>query len=208
MSSVEDDFDKRCLEVEDYIKYLISLEKTTGIDTTLMSIMKASALLMIYNLVESTITNAIESIFDHLRSEKIGFIAVDDHLKAMVLKCARETNPKDLVKRMRNEVLDLAVAAFKKDSVFSGNVDSRKIREVLDDYGITRTGSYSESVLLEIKSARNDLAHGAKSFSELGKDQTAAELSKKHRAAKTLLHRALKDVESHISKTLKAAAAA
>jgi hypothetical protein len=208
MSLVEDDFNKRCQEIEAYIAYLKKLEGEVGLDVTLMATMKASSLLMIYNLMESTMTNSIESIFDHLRAEKIGFVTVDDDLKAMVLKCARETNPKDLVKKMRSEVLDLAVAAFKKDAIFSGNVDSRKIRDVWDDYGISRTGNYVEKTLLEVKAARNDLAHGAKSFSELGKDQTASELEKKYKATKALLLRAVRDVESHITNNLKAQAAA
>ncbi|MGN6739113.1 MAE_28990/MAE_18760 family HEPN-like nuclease [Dyella sp.] len=204
MSAVEDDFNRRCEEIDTYIAYLKRLEGDVGLDVSLMATMKASSLLMIYNLMESTMTNAIESIFDHLRAEKLGFVVVDDQLKAMVLKCAKETNPKDLVKKMRDEMLDLAVAAFRRDGVFSGNVDSRKIREVWDNYGISRSGSYSEKALVEIKGARNDLAHGAKSFSELGKDQTASELEKKYKAVRALLLRAVKDVELHIANKLKA----
>lgn len=208
MSIVEDDFNARSHEIEVYIDYLLGLESMTGIDVSLMATMKASAMLMIYNLMESTVTNSIESIYDHLREQNIGFSSVDEHLMEMILKCAKKWNPKKLVVTMRANTLDLAVAAFEKDEVFSGNVDSRKIREVWDDYGISRTSGYDVDALLEVKSARNDLAHGAKSFSELGKSLTASDLSIKFVSTKELLLRALKDVEFHISSGLRNAGAA
>jgi hypothetical protein len=206
MSAVEDDFNQRCEEIELYLGHLTELEAQTRAGVALMATMKASAMLLIYNLIESTAVNSIQSIYDYLKSEDIGFIAVDDALKAMVLKCARETNPKKLVKKMRDDLLDLAVAAFKKDKIFSGNVDARAIREMWDDYGIARTGTYAEEILLEIKHARNDLAHGAKSFSELGRSLTAGDLESKYLATKNLLLIALKDVERHIANQLRVAA--
>lgn len=206
MSAVEDDFNQRSDEIELYLTHLARLEAQTSADVALMATMKASAMLLIYNLVESTAVNSIESIYDHLKSERMGFIAVDDALKVMVLKCARECNPAALVRRMRDELLDLAVAAFKKDKVFSGNVDARAIRDMWDDYGIARTDPYAEEALLEVKRARNDLAHGAKSFSELGRSLTVGDIELKYRATKNLLLIALKDVERHIADRLRAAA--
>jgi hypothetical protein len=207
MSVVEDDFNQRCDEIEQYLQHLAELEAETRTNVSLMATMKASAMLMIYNLVESTAANSIESIYDHLKAEEIGFVAVDDALKAMVIKCARDSNPQKLVKRMRDEALDFAVAAFKKEMVFSGNVDSMKIRELWDDYGIARSDGYAEATLLEVKTARNDLAHGAKSFSELGRSLTVSELAQKFESTKALLFKALKDVESHIANHLRKAAA-
>lgn len=206
MSAVEDDFNQRCDEIEIYLAYLQELESQTGVAVSLMATMKASAMLLIYNLVESTAVNSIESIYDHLKSERIPFTAVDDALKSMVLKCAKESEPKKLVKRMRDELLDLAVAAFKKDNVFSGNVDSRAIRKMWDAYGVVRTGSYGEAALLEVKLARNDLAHGAKSFSELGRSLTVADLKAKYSATRRQLLVALRDVERHVASGLQFAA--
>ncbi|MCF8795250.1 MAE_28990/MAE_18760 family HEPN-like nuclease [Xanthomonas campestris] len=207
MGVVESDFNQRCSEIESYIDYLQKLESQTGFDVLLLCTMKSSALLMIYNLMESTASNSIESIYDHLKMEKIGFISADDNLKAMVLKCAKAVNPSEIVKKMREELVDLAVAAFRKDGIFSGNVDSRKIIEIWNDYGIRRSGSYREDSLLFVKIARNDLAHGAKSFSELGKTKSVKEITDIYSSTKSLLYKALKDVEKHISTNLKKAAA-
>lgn len=198
MGVVEDDFYARSQEIEVYLDYLTKLELRIDIDVSLMATMKASAMLMIYNLMESTVTSAIESIYDHLREQGIAFTSVSEKLKVMVLIGAKKRNPKKLVEKMKESVLDLAVAAFERADIFSGNVDSRMIREVWDSYGISRTDGYEVDVLLEVKSARNDLAHGTKSFSDLGKSLTASELIEKFKATKTLLYCALKDVERHI----------
>lgn len=99
MGVVESDFNQRCSEIESYIDYLQKLESQTGFDVLLLCTMKSSALLMIYNLMESTASNSIESIYDHLKMEKIGFISADDNLKAMVLKCAKAVNPSEIVKK-------------------------------------------------------------------------------------------------------------
>lgn len=207
MSVVEEDFTQRCEEIEKYLEYLAELESQTGIDVTLMATMKASALLMIYNLVESTASNSIESIYDHLKASGLGFVEVDDRLKIMVLKCAKKSNPEKLVGRMRDAGLDFAVASFRKDEIFSGNVDSKKIREMWDEYGVDRSDGYAEAVLLEIKSARNDLAHGAKSFAELGRSLSVGDIKEKHEKAKALLLMAVRDVKKHIGSKLSKAAA-
>lgn len=199
MGVVEDDFNARSEEIERYLNYLLALEVKTEVDVSLMATMKASAMLMIYNLMESTVTSAIESIYDHLRDKKIRFTAVKDQLKIMVLKGAKARNPRKLVEKMKERALDLAVAAFERDEIFSGNVDARMIREVWSEYGISMTDSYEAAVLLEIKSARNDLAHGTKSFAELGKSLTVTDLKGKFEDSKAFLFRALKDVEKHIS---------
>jgi hypothetical protein len=62
----------------------------------------------------------------------------------------------------------------------SGNVDARAIREFGDCYGfsnetecrLTRNGND----LVVIKTNRNDLAHGLKTFEEIGRDHTASDL--------------------------------
>jgi hypothetical protein len=58
---------------------------------------------------------------------------------------------------------------FKKDGIVSGNVDAQKIRGIADEYGFLHPAA-DGSDLLTIKTSRNDLAHGSKSFADIGKD--------------------------------------
>lgn len=78
MQNVLLDFNRRVQDVDDYFIFLESLEKqttqlafldTTGkyqikiLDSELAKTLKANGFLLLYNLVESTMRNAIESIF-------------------------------------------------------------------------------------------------------------------------------------------------
>ena len=198
MNTVKADYRRRVLEIDDYIKYVETLEKTTGISTTLMATMKASAILMLYNLVESTMTNISQAVFDHLKQKNIGFDQINDIVKILVLRNVKKRNPTNLVKKMRDDSLDFVVASFDREDIFSGNIDAKKIRETLKEFGAKQTRKISEPVLLEIKTLRNELAHGAKSFADSGKNFTAQDLAIKQGKVDKALSQALLDFDSYI----------
>ena len=119
MNTAKADFDRRLQEIEDYIKYLESLEKVIGISVNLMATMKASTLLMLYNLVESTMTNIVQAVFDHFRQKSVGFNSMNDVMKAMVLKNVKKRSAVPLVEKMRTKALDVAIASFDRADVFN-----------------------------------------------------------------------------------------
>jgi MAE_28990/MAE_18760-like HEPN len=198
MLAAKTDFDRRVKEIEEYILYLESLELQTGISVTLMATMKSSAILMLYNLVESTMTNIVQAIFDHLHNSSIGLSSLNDVMKALVLKNVKKRNPNKLVEKMRASSLDVAIASFDRTDVYSGNVDSQKIRETLTEFGVVRPGKLTEAVLLEIKNVRNDLAHGAQSFADVGKIYTAQDLKEKLVKVCKILERTLTIFKNYV----------
>ena len=112
MIATKAEYERRYKEIEEYLAYVETLEKTTGPSVTLMATMKASALLMLYNLVESTMTNIVQAVFDHLRQKSIGLNNMNDVMKVMVLGNIKKRNPTILVERMRTETIDIAIASF------------------------------------------------------------------------------------------------
>ena len=72
MQSVIDDFDERKQEMEEYYSALEELYVSKNItnndekylDDAFLKMLKSNAILMIYNLVESTIMSAILKIYD------------------------------------------------------------------------------------------------------------------------------------------------
>lgn len=82
------DFNERSREVSKYFMLLKSLEQGTTkltmegmggipkikeIDSELIKTLKASSFLLLYNLVEATMRNAIEAIFNELQSQGISY---------------------------------------------------------------------------------------------------------------------------------------
>lgn len=200
MITTRSDFEKRCAEIEEYIQHISQQEAVTaGMSTTLMSTMKASGILMIYNLIESTMTNVLQAVFDHLEVQNVCFVNVNEKVKIAALNNAKKRSPKALVSKMKNEAQDLVVASFEREEAFSGNVDAETIRKVLSEFGVNKTASYEEEELHLIRKARNELAHGATSFADYGKHLTAAKLNEKYTKAKKILAGVIKDVGTYLA---------
>lgn len=92
----------------------------------------------------------------------------------------------------------------KIEDLFSGNVDARKIRDTATEYGFSHLTDYAKTGhgldLLIIKSNRNDLAHGYKSFAEVGKEETADELLEIKKKTVSYLREILQNIEQYLSK--------
>jgi len=117
---------------------------------------------------------------------------------------------KNLKKRNLNDIhLNIAVisidtinAGFVKKDLFSGNLDGKKIKETATEYGFSHVTDHAKTGngndLLTIKNNRNDLAHGDKSFAEVGRDKTADELLEMKNKVIRYLKQILQNIEIYL----------
>jgi hypothetical protein len=209
MQNVQADFDARAKEVDEYFEFVkailsadseLAYKDDAGSDCTysvtsdLQKTLKANGFLLAYNLVESTIKNALEAIILHLLAQRVGFDDLSSKVKVVILKNAKACNPEKLEPALSQIGLDIIEHTFRKEELFSGNVDAREIRETLKTYGIPPRHFVNGDCLLTIKTQRNALAHGTVSFAECGKDYDIAELIKYKDDAKTYLQATLNDI--------------
>ncbi|ELM6721227.1 hypothetical protein Q2X03_004027 [Salmonella enterica] len=192
-------FQERMQDIDEYFSFiqllinkkpsLVYKENTSDapiqqpIDIDMTHILKANAFIILYNLIEATISNAIEDIHNVLMSnESLCADTVNENLTRVAFHSLQSPNGKidfsqgNIAKVIFKEWLNAhkKLIQSNKNPLFSGNVDARKIREVAEKYGfsadtdseITRNGCN----LLPIKKARNDLAHGSESFRNKGRD--------------------------------------
>lgn len=216
-SKLFEDFDERAQEVSKYFFLLKNLEqgsiqlkmgnithfKIKNIDTELEKTLKATGFLLLYNLIESTIRNAIEAIFDDMVNQNIAFDKLRKELQKIVIKNFQNNKSSDKLLTVINNIsLDIISAGFDKQKLFSGNIDAKKIKETAETYGFSyRTNALKTqngNDLLKIKTNRNDLAHGFKSFEEVGRDATADELLKIKKRVICYLKEILNNIESYI----------
>ena len=199
MLSAQSEFESREREIDEYLSHLEALEGQVGFSVTLMNTMKSSALLMMYNIVESTMTNLLQEVFDHFQANDVPFGSLNDVAKTLVLGYAKRRSPAALVAKMKASTLSLVVACFDRSDVFSGNLDCQKIRDTLKEVGIPSKHSYREDTLLKVKNERNNLAHGIKSFSDCGRSYSAKQLRDFHDKTVGVLRRVIGDFEGFLN---------
>ncbi|NET27696.1 MAE_28990/MAE_18760 family HEPN-like nuclease [Okeania sp. SIO1I7] len=206
------DFKERSKEVSKYFFFLKNLEQGTiklamegngkqkikEIDSELIKTLKASTFLLLYNLVESTMRNAIEAIFDELQSQGIPFDKIRPELKKIVLHNLKRRNPDKVFQKIVDISLDIIKAGFNKEELFSGNIDAQKIKTTAKEYGFSAKTKTDSSDLLTVKDNRNDLAHGIKSFAEVGKEKSADELIEIKNKVVKYLRQILENIEIYI----------
>jgi hypothetical protein len=192
------EFQSRRTEVDEYLAHLSSMEGGGQVSVTLMNTMKSSALLMIYNNIESTMSNLLQDLFDHLESSNATFDSLNQVMRQVVLSQVKRGSPKLIVERM-NAPLGFVAACFDKTGVFSGNLDSKVIRETLRELGVAGFEKHKEKVLLKVKNERNSLAHGNKSFSDCGKNYSTNDLVEIQHKTCAALEKVVRDIESFLT---------
>jgi len=217
-STLFENFDERAQEVRSYFLFLKNLEhgsiqltivntknrRTQKINDNLLKTMKATGFLLLYNLIESTMTNAIETIFDELKNNNVSFDNLKNEIKKIIIDNLKDKDNKStdkLLESIQNISFDIISASFNKKRLFSGNVDARKIKKISEMYGFSsQTNSKTRDGidLLTVKTNRNDLAHGFKSFQEVGRQYFEDDLLEIEKRVTLYLREILKNIESYL----------
>lgn len=150
-----------------------------------VAILKASFLMMLYNSVESTVTNCLNTIIQSIHDEGCKYGELSDHLQQVAIAAyAYRVNLCD-TKDKRNEkekerndfmigltpvVLDVrSMVGSSSQGTFSGSLDAKEIRILFEKLGLNLTGLTCKE-MVKTRDVRNKLAHGEKSFQECGRD--------------------------------------
>jgi MAE_28990/MAE_18760-like HEPN len=204
MIIVRDSYKKRSIEVERYFEFLtaqvdskadlLAVHDKEGdgrdvivegfvLSRELIKTLRANGYLLLYNLVESTMTNAINAIHQVFIEHKLSFNDLEISLRRIILKNFKKANLNDGLDHSKANPIQMAIMqiGYDKANLFSGNVDAKVIKKTAKDYGfkiadhdweLTKDGKR----LLDIKNKRNDLAHGEISFEECGEGIAHEEL--------------------------------
>lgn len=195
MQTIKKELEERKTEIETYIQFLHRLEENESkifsslsdkeqlIDkTSVQTTSKAMMILLLYNLVESMLTKCLCKIHQVICDDSVVLYQLNDSIKRMILtyyasmiyKNGIPVKSSDYIFNLveiiqKHKKIDVSYMTLSREfPLYSGNLDTRKIKKVLSKYGI----SFDECVdeLQDIKNKRNSLAHGEESFEEVGRD--------------------------------------
>lgn len=196
-------------EIEEFFEHLLQLETEAeekrksgkSSEATLQETLKATSFLLLYNLVESTLTQAINAIYDDLKEKNIRYSQVTEKLQERVIK---NLSTKQDVKKLQQKFTtydNVVISGFDEKSLFSGNIDAKELRKVAEEYGFsykTNRRARKGAHLLTIKTQRNKLAHGDDSFSDTGRNYTIQELKEIKDSCIAYLEDILKNIDKYI----------
>jgi len=199
MQATFDVYQDRIDEIELYYRAIEELYNTKGVfdkeyefhSNNFLKVLKSNALLMVYNLVESSVMGGIIEIYDELKSSGYTYNDVRTEIQDIWFsfkfnqvydKSAHYNSYRDKAIEIIGSILNQeAIIMDRKATNISGNLDADKIRQICQDHGIDYTldaDCKGGIVLEDVKNKRNDLAHGTISFAECGRDYSIEDLVK------------------------------
>lgn len=213
METVFIEFNDRKDEIQLYINFINLSENNdliydevnkNGINKSeLRRIFLANAYLLLYNLVESTIRNTIQEIYDHLNLKSVSFDVLKPNIKETILQGLKTKKPFKIVEDIENIAADIISISFDPDKISNGNIDAKKIRDIARKYCFSDMTDYSKckngEKLLEIKNKRNNLSHGIVSFSECGREISISDLNLAFNEATSYLEGILENVKVYLN---------
>ncbi|MCH5240682.1 MAG: hypothetical protein J1F38_10695 [Muribaculaceae bacterium] len=218
MQTTKEEYKQRLKEVDLYFSTFHLLDKASCtlegfdlngektslvIDTELIKIFKANGFILLYNLIEATIRNSITAVLNSISNEKVTYKKVTDELRKLWLKqefkSYRDTNNvHSKVQSIMSEVLEDSLFTLNQECItISGNIDAQEIRNISKQIGCEEPKN-GES-LLQIKNKRNELAHGEKTFTEIGKNYTIQDLIKYKEETASFIENVMQKIEDYIN---------
>jgi len=198
MHNFERLFNQKTKELDLYLSFIENLDnkattlskfgKSSSIDNDLIAVLYANTFIMLYNIAESCITEAIEEVYIDISNNNIAYDDLRDEVKIQIISFLKQHVKADtFVNNVTTIATDIIKESFNSKKLLSGNLDARKIRDLGSKYGFStappqtitidsKLESFDSNKLLVVKEKRNDLAHGVYSFKETGKNYTYQDL--------------------------------
>ena len=217
------DFETRLKEIDEYFQFIEFIDKiethrkrkivVESVEYTpkreIQKILRSNSFLLLYNLVESSIRNGILAVYDCIHDESLKYEDLSDRIKEIWLK-HKTKNVQATTKRIQswlkdlvNEVTESNVVILERDSInISGNLDYDNVQKIINAYGfygrITLDEKDVRYALNKVKTERNLLAHGNKSFCQSGEIITLNELIGIKDTTSKYIRELLTNIDIHI----------
>ena len=183
MITFQDTYDNRKKEIENFLELMAFLEKKEnqredgesefdkffyhqgeGISMTyqeLINILKSNVSLMLYNIIEYTVSNLIDSIYDEIRRNHLSYVDVNVSIRALwrktILKAANDPNANFNTFLKKNEevidaILQNSILELRsRNTMPAGNLDGVSIKEAFESHGVqvqTASRNYRPDILI------------------------------------------------------------
>jgi len=213
------EYESRCKEIAQLLSWLEEQTKPQGDSTTSWGFglsseidptLKASVLLMLYNLVEGTASAAVAAIKDEIEGSVEPLAAFSNELVLLALgnisraDSSEKWHAESVASPGGGDIVRMALS--QRRNYFSGNLNLQALVQIFARFGILLNSEDIDSsvdyAFRTVHSKRNLLAHGEVSFSNIGRDLTVRELSTFFESIRTALDLLVAKVGVYIDRRL------
>lgn len=226
--TIREEFEKRIVEINLYFEILKTIEldkpklsayssnedKQIEIlfDSEKIKILRANSFLLLYNLIESTIYNSVVSIFDTITDNQIKYFEMIEEVQKYWLNNLYKHDDKkkkatiiETFMNIANQIFNDNISLVSNEISYGGSLDAQTIFDTAKSMKI-EIGNvhrvYDKNIhgetLKNIKNKRNWLAHGEKTFSEVGDNVDFSQLNESKIQVEMFLEEYIKSVEKYI----------
>ncbi|MEY4934959.1 MAG: hypothetical protein RIS64_1318 [Bacteroidota bacterium] len=151
------------------------IKQTTKLSLDLKQILLANTFLLLYNLVECTMSGALEAIYKDIKKQKFPYDKIKLNIQEEIIAHIRKNVAPDRFVRGVNDIaMDILNHHPTSRDFFSGNIDREVIKDISRKYDFSTHTDARETqngaALEKVKTKRNHLAHGFISFKECGQE--------------------------------------
>lgn len=183
------------------------------INSSKVDTLRSTTYLLLYNLIESTVYNSVISVFDEISDKGLKYFDIVEDVQKYWLNNLYKHDDKKKKETIIETIMNVAIQIFNDTIVlasseinYGGSLDAKTIfataKSMRIDVGNVRR-IYDENkhgqTLKEIKQKRNWLAHGEKSFIEVGSTSSYGQLEEAKSNVFDFLSEFISAVESYIS---------
>ena len=218
----------RATEVRAYLAFLeAALERGAevkartlpafALDIELTHTLKANTYLLLYNVVEATMTQLIADIHRTVKQSGAKLDDLHPQMYLHILRRFRESK-KNITEKTAPvpsgaTIIDHWIGDYdsraksNRNYLLSGNVDSKRIREIGRHYGFAsleddQDTHLSHASLLITKNRRNMLAHGELSFRDCGQALAYTDVNSEANGLLNCLRNVVKHVDDYLTRGL------
>ena len=193
-----------------------SEEKSIVIDRPLIETIQSSSFLLLYNLIESTMTAAIDAIYQNLQhleqqhqnTPNLFIFNLTKNLRKSLIKqyagIFSIDGINDFTENIRSFFSSVINSGYDKKNLFNGNIDCSQIDDITrKKFGfkvLPFDGQlYDSQHILSIKNKRNNLAHGSQTFTEVSRYLAMGELKEHLESVINLLNGVFSSIENYLT---------
>lgn len=206
-----DDVDRYCAFLERLIDGKPTLlfhypDGTTteeAVDLAVTHTLKANAFLLIYNLVEATVRQALLAIRHNIDNNGHQFDDLHADLRRHITGLMRDDETRGAIMNSSYPIgRALLTAGFDAGKLLSGNIHHKTLKELANKIGFSVETDASKTRggqrLTDVKKRRNDLAHGNLAFIECGRNTAIEDIIAIKDEVEAYLAEILNNIETYL----------